>query len=216
MKDLTKQIIVALAGLTIAIAAGGYGYMSVANAKALEEEARSALYDVSNEMAVKSNDTAKEKSKLMRKSTGVDADMVASDRDFVVPFFEPAFTWTNGEGYDSARKLLISELGSDSTFVTTYMPVNETVDQYNKIDVNNLKSKFDKMVLYPLSVDGDNYTYLGVVDYYVYKEKSDLDAKRKLTASEAIIEFTLKGKDDNRVVTNVKSWSGFNATGNTK
>lgn len=172
----------------------------------------SELRTLNNDLAISQKDEATKKTKLVQDATGISVAQVDSDAKTAESFFKGAFTWTSGDEYDKNRKEYIDKLGNDNTFVTTYMQENTTVDDYNKVDAFSLKSKWDNVIMYPVKkINDKSYEYIAVVTFYLYKSKSDLDSLSKLTPSQAIISFRVDGEDDNRAISNVNAWSGFDS-----
>lgn len=172
----------------------------------------SELRSLNNDIAITQKNDATKKQKLVQDATGISVDQVKEDASLAESFFKGAFTWTSGDEYNKNRESYIEKLGKNNTFVETYMQDNTTVDDYNKVDVFNLKSQWDNITMYPVKkINDSSYEYIAVVTFYLYKSSSDLDSKNKLTPSQAIISFRADGADDARVISNVSAWSGFDS-----
>lgn len=164
---------------------------------------------LNNNLAVQREKEQKVRNDVIYKTTGIHPETVRSDGKIVTSFITDAFTWTSGEEYDAVRTEYIEKLGKDSPFVKTYLAENLTVDQYNYIDVNDLKSTFLDIDLYPLVERDGAMDYLGVVEYYIYKDDDDLVGKDRLDSSEAIVKLTITGEGDSRVVSTLTADPGF-------
>jgi len=150
---------------------------------------------------------------VLAEVSGLHKDTVESDTAFIVDYFKPAFHWTHGEEYDAVRQTYIDDLGEKSAFVTSYLIENPKVlmdgVEYNLIDYNSMRSTYDGIEVYPLSVRDGAVEYMAILTYYVHKEASDLTDRDKLRESRAVIRFSLAGPEDSRVISNVEAWSGI-------
>lgn len=164
---------------------------------------------LTNQLAVRRTDDADVRQEVIYKSTGIDPELVISDTKLAESFFEPAFTWTDGESYDEARAEYSELLGSDSPFVSTYLAENLKVDEYNYIDLNELMTSFDALDVYALDESDTRMDYMGVITYYMMKSTDDNVDKSTLTTSQAIVRYTIDGTDKDRTVTDVVAYPGF-------
>ncbi len=149
------------------------------------------------------------KNKVIYETTGIDPDTIRKDKVIYEDFIKPAFEWTNGEEYDEVRADYIERLGENSSFVSTYIAENIKVDDYNFVDVKGIKSKYLSSEVYPLDSRDGSMDYLGVVQYYVYKESQDLVGVNRLPSSTAIVRYTISGDGDLRTVSNIEAIHGI-------
>lgn len=147
-----------------------------------------------------------------KEATGLDPSMVDTDTDEAKEYFADAFSWTSGKEYDRARSNYEKSLGKGNSFTRTYLSDNTKVDtddgELSYIDFKGLRSTMDDMFIVPTDVTGSSVRYVGFVRYYM-KTDSAINNKDALTASEAIVEFTVSGKSDARRVTDVEARQGF-------
>ena len=91
----------------------------------------------------------------------VNVDRLVRDVAIAESFFTPALTWDSGTGYDVARLNMIDALGEDSLFVSTFMPENGSIGEFNYIDLNGLNSRLVSMDVRQVGSDGfDRYRYI--------------------------------------------------------
>ena len=197
-------------GLIIMVALMIYASMSGSDVQANVGELQNEVTQLSNELGVKRQEEQQVRNEVIHQTTGIHPQTVREDTQLAESFLRPAFTWTSGEEYDEIRDEYIQLLGSDSSFVNVYLAENLTVDDFNYIDVNELKSEFMGMDVYALEEREDKaMDYLGVVDYYLYKDEADLLGADQLTTSKAIVKFTVLGEGDMRDVSEVFADPGF-------
>lgn len=163
-----------------------------------------------NNLVALKRESDKVEQQLFYDVTGISNQKIVEDSSVASDFFKPAFTWTSGDEYDATRQMFIELLGENNRFVKEYLVENTKVDDFNKIDVNELKMSMDTLTAYPSKlIDDDTYEYLGFIKYYPYKDASDLKVKDKLTASTAIVQYTVSSKDGEPTVTNISAWNGM-------
>lgn len=196
-------------GVVVLIGSIVYGLLTGSNSEQDVAVLQDEVYALENELAVRRADESTIRQEVVYKTTGIDPELVTRDEQLASNFFRPAFSWTDGEEYDSTRKSYMEELGEDSPFVKTYLAENQKIDQYNYIDVNSLQADFDGIMMYALEERDTAMDYLGVITFYMVKSEDDLVSRSNLTGSQAIVRFTVDGTGKNRTVTNVVAYPGF-------
>lgn len=180
------------------------------------DELKSTLAGLDRAIAEKQVAIDAEKNEAIVEVTGLDPKQILSDTDSANRFFAPAFTWTSGSAYDAARDAFIESLGESNSFTKSYMPENTKIDsddgELNYIDFKEIKSYMDGLVIVPMTMDEGRIRYVGIVNYYVYKDAQDLNNLSVLAPSSAIIEFTVADTDGNRTVSEVEGRAGFSGT----
>lgn len=178
-----------------------------------------ALHDEVNEISYQADEAqAKreiEQGEASLEQTGFNTDYINIDRKAASDFFEPAFTWENGDEYDEIRDGYIEALGEDNTFTKTYLQENPKVKvsedhTANYIDKFELKMEFGDIDVIPLAAkgkDGSTISYVAFVTFYPYKNSKLVD-KDVMESSHAMIYFVAIGEDDDREVTDVEAWGG--------
>lgn len=203
-----KEIIFALVALVIMIFALTVTTIVKNSAKTKNDQVQSEVMNIENNIKSSDFELKAKESKVLYEQSGIATSQVDKDTTIASNFFEPAFSWTSGKKYDSARNSYIAELGANNKFVKEYMRENTKVDDYNKIDTTGLKAKFDSIEMFPVKADDSIYSYVGIITYYVYQKDSDLNSLQKLKKSKAIVSFDVMG-DNSRVIKNVSAWSGM-------
>lgn len=158
--------------------------------------------------------TEQAKKTVIKKASGFDPDLIAVDQEKAVSYFEPAFSWSSGKAYDSARAMYDKQLGKGNSFTKTYLANNTKIDtdggKLSYIDFKGLSSRFDDLYIVPTSGKGDTVRYVGFVRYIMKaKDASKIENKNLLKASEAILEFTVSGKPEKRVIRDVVAKPGY-------
>ena len=173
------------------------------------------MTSLSNDLAVKRQEEQKVRNEVIYRTTGIHPETVRKDTTIFKEFISPAFTWSSGEEYDEMRAEYISLLGENSPFIDVYIVENLKVDDFNYIDINNLKSTISNVDIYPLVERDGVMDYMGVVEYYLYNEDADLVGHNAhtTTTSKAMVKFTMNGEGDARTVTNMTADAGFASTG---
>lgn len=210
----TKEIIFAVVTFVLMIGVLTVTTIIKTSAKTNNDQAQSQVMNIENNIKSSDFELKAKESKVLYEQSGISTTQIKADESIASNFFEPAFSWTNGKEYDSARKSYIDELGANNKFVTEYMRENTKVDDYNKIDTTGIKTKFNAMDMYPVKANDGIYSYIGIITYYVYQKDSDLNSLQKLKQSKAIVSFDIMG-DSDRVVKNVSAWSGMSASDTT-
>lgn len=203
-----KEIIFALVALVIMIFALTVTTIVKNSAKTKNDQVQSEVMNIENNIKSSDFELKAKESKVLYEQSGISTSQVDKDTTIASNFFEPAFSWTSGKEYDSARNSYIAELGANNKFVKEYMRENTKVDDYNKIDTTGIKAKFDSIEMFPVKADDSIYSYVGIITYYVYQKDSDLNSLQKLKQSKAIVSFDVMG-DKSRVIKNVSAWSGM-------
>ena len=180
------------------------------------KDVNNQISDIQSQIDAKNDSDSLQKTQTIIEATGLDPRLVEKDSETAVVFFEDAFTWTSGAEYDAVRQSYIDKLGAGNSFTTNYLAPDVKIDTndgpLSYIDNSSLKSFYDSMVVVPLTAEGSRIRYAGFVKYYMVKDKKDLANKNALTASEAIIKFTISGDGDVRTVSEVEAWPGFNTS----
>lgn len=177
---------------------------------ALAEDVSTLSRDVKTTNA--KNDAAKKT--VIKKTTGFDPELIAVDQLKAKDYFEPAFSWSSGKAYDSARDMYDKKLGKGNSFTKTYMANNTKIDtndgKLSYIDFKGLSSRFDDMYIVPTKGDGNTVRYVGFARF-IMKAKDDAKIENKdlLKASEAILEFTVSGDAEHRKITDVVAKPGY-------
>lgn len=204
--------VIALVGVSIS------GFMLYRNAQVdtKYKELQTTYKNMQSEIERNRKSNVKIVEQVEKNIQGVSNQQLVQDKKLASLYFSPAFSWKSGDEYDLVRKRYMDELGADSQFVQNYLKENIRVDvadksiRNNDIDIQGLKSNFDNIVLYPTTWKADGtITYIGVIQYYVYKDKDDLNDKSGLLKSRALVEFTVTGQNaKDRRVTNVTAYAG--------
>lgn len=160
-----------------------------------------------------------EKTEATVEATGLNPDIINADRAEVETFFEPAFSWTNGEEYNSVRSSYDDILGDGNSFTDTYLPEDVTIEtddgELMYIDHQGIRTQMGNMIVTPLISEADNrIRYVAIVEYFMHLEAEDLANTDALDASHAVIEFTVSGPEGSRMVSEVDAWTGFTSSVN--
>ena len=153
----------------------------------------------------------------IKKTTGIDPKLVATDAVEAKTYFKPAFNWQNGDEYEKARQLYIDYLGKDNSFTKTYLPPDTKIEtndgKVGFIDFKGMKATMDDLFVVPVKVKGDSIRYVGIVRYFMHKDKSDLANPDALMSSQAIVDFTVTGNNDSdgRRLIEVSARPGFSS-----
>lgn len=147
-----------------------------------------------------------------KEATGLDPEQVLTDTDIATEYFLDAFNWSSGDEYDRARSNYEKSLGKGNSFTKTYLSDNTKIDtdkgKLSYIDFKKLRASMDDMYIVPTKSDGKNIRYVGFVRYFM-KSGGDINSKKGLNASEAILEFTVGGPAKDRRVKEVEARQGF-------
>lgn len=195
--------------------------------KALEEEHQSVINKhgvLDEEYLSLFNEIEGKKTDAMEESFGVSSEIIMEDSNQVEDFLDSAFTWVNGDEYDTSRDEYIDMLGKKNSFTKHYMPENIKIETYDSdedeygetsfIDENSLKSKMDSVTTIPIKADGDTIHYTSIVVFHMYKESIDNIDKSRLDESYAIVDYKVYGdaSKDERKLSEVKAWNGFSTS----
>lgn len=211
-----NKIALVLTGLA---AAGGIVYgVNQNNTLSDIEREKVALASEVNQLdrtvKVETAKTTEAKKTVIKKATGFDPDLIAVDEEQAKDYFEPAFSWSSGKAYDSARDMYDQKLGKGNSFTKTYLANNTKIDtddgELSYIDFKGLSSRFDGLYIVPTSGKGDTVRYVGFARFIMKaQDESKIENKDLLKASEAILSFTVSGKPDKRVVSDVEAKPGY-------
>lgn len=212
MNKLATLLTGAFAVGTIGLSVNQSGQLDDLNARkvTLANEVSALARDVKTTDAKNTAD----KKTVIKKTTGFDPDLIAVDQLKAKDYFEPAFSWSSGKAYDSARAMYDKKLGKGNSFTKTYMANNTKIDtsdgKLSYIDFKGLSSRFDDMYIVPTKGDGDTVRYVGFARF-IMKAQDDAKIENKdlLKASEAILEFTVSGDAEHRKITNVVAKPGY-------
>lgn len=147
---------------------------------------------------------------IVSETIGINVSLLNKDEEKAKEFFEPAFSWTNGDEYEEARDAYNKYLG-ENTFTKTYIPEDIKVElnegEISRIDFRGIKAHMAEIETIPLTANENRIRYVSIVKYYMYKDKRDLTNLSALEPSTAIVKFTISGED--RTISEVEAWSGF-------
>lgn len=114
---------------------------------------------------------------LTKAVTGIDLDRVAKDDQKAESFLKKTFSWDDLDSYHAKREELMEEYGlsEDSPFMTAFMPNIGTVkdrdgNEYQRENVNIVKTEYEDMSSRVVAVSGDRYTYFTEVTLKVEDE----------------------------------------------
>lgn len=177
-------------------------------------ELEASLSEAEQDMAAKQAELNQQKTDATIQATGLDPNMVSADTEIATDYFSPAFSWTNGEEYNTVRDRYEEDLGSNNAFTDTYLPEDTTIDtndgELMYIDYKGVRTQINNMIITPLFVEGDQrIRYMAIAEFYMHLESEDLANTSALDASHAVIEFTMAGPEGSRSISEVDAWSGF-------
>lgn len=165
-----------------------------------------------NDLKLKRDAEQQVRNEVIYQTTGINPKTVQDDTLIVKEYLTPAFKWTDGEGYNKARAHYANLLGENNKFVEVYLAPNLEEDGHNYVDLHELKSDLINVELYALNSVDTSMDYLAVVEFFMYKDNSDLVGQGALQSSTALINLTVTGTDDARTVVSVDAKPGFNVS----
>lgn len=214
-----KVLLIIIIILSVGLIVGGFTYLSdQSSVEALKDQKASLsrqLAVTTKDVKEKEAEVSDQKAESVKKVTGLDPALIASDTAEAERYFSVAFSWSDSTEYEKARQQYMESLGPNNTFTKTYLPPDTKIQtdkgELSYIDFKGIRASMGSIYIVPTVAEGSRIRYTAFVQYIMHKESSDLANIDALAKSEAIIEFTAAGDPDQskRNITEVNANAGF-------
>lgn len=205
IKGIVKRCIPVLIGFVIMILMFFITNISLTEAENTLQMSRDKIAEAENRLAEKDRNVQVAEKKLVRDTTGLDADRVAKDKEIAEDFVSTIFTWDSGEEYDEIRRVMASEynIPVDSYMMTVLFPENAKFDisdgtVANYIDIHARNCQYESMDVYTAGINAGTYSYFAFVTW------SSADGKGNEAMAETILTYDVSAEG---VLSNINGYT---------
>ena len=170
-KSPTLFLLMGICGLVAAITlvsffVGSTSYETRLSAQAAE------INRLESEIRAKTESNTAEIEQNVQSATGLNAERVRQDSRKAEAFLQEVMTWDSWAKYNANRQRCIGTYGLDpeSRFMQVFLPEVPTRTSadgtvYNRIDVDGLNARYEKMSVYTRGIAAGTYSYFAYVTW---------------------------------------------------
>ena len=176
---MQKIMIISAVCLVVITLTGAITNASVSRQSKAIEEQENQIYDLQNQLDIKSQTASAGQTQLVLDTTGLSEERKATDDAIAEAFAKRVLTWDNGKDYDAMREEIKSEydLTEDSDFMQVFLhkynnPVQPNGETIYYIDELGINCQFESLESYVTNLQKDQN---GLYSYFAFVRFSSSD-----------------------------------------
>ena len=176
---MQKIMIISAVCLVVITLTGTITNASVSHQSKAIEEQENQIYDLQNQLDIKTQTASAGQTQLVLDTTGLSEERKATDDAIAEAFAKRVLTWDNGKDYDAMREEIKSEydLTEDSDFMQVFLhkynnPVQPNGETIYYIDTHEINCQFESLESYVTNIQNDKN---GLYSYFAFVRFSSSD-----------------------------------------